>query len=383
MFRTPLFAFVDEFGDPNLNIELSGTPDHFVLVAVTVSGDELPSLSRHVESVRARHFQTGEIKSKGVGSNWTRRDRILDDLLEASFRFHVLVVHKGRLRKDTGLAYKRSFLKYVHGLLYQRLFLAVSDLHVIADEHGSPSFMEGFRRYVRERHIPSLFEHADIRFENSRAQPLIQLADMLAGTVGHALIEGGERSLVEVLDRLEDRIITFVEFPSVVRPPELLAAGAASEFDGLVRAHSLNRAAAFLDTHRDAEEHEVRCQVEVLRYLQFYAQFVSETEYVPTRRLRRLLEDTFGERPREHFFRSRIIARLRDEGVLVASSPKGYKIPLTLEDMHRFVEQADQIIHPLLARINRARDELRAASDGSLDILADPALKHLRVSARR
>src|SRR5690625_5867465 len=84
-----------------------------------------------------------------------------------------------------------------------RVFLSINDLRVIADEHGSREFMEGFREYVRRQHIPNLFYDADVWFENSQVQPLIQLADFLAGTVGHALRLGAGVPVDEILKRLD------------------------------------------------------------------------------------------------------------------------------------------------------------------------------------
>ena len=375
--QQPVFAFVDEYGDPNLFTEVPGTTDHYVIAAVTVEPAEYKELDAGVERARKRHFQTGEIKSSKVGSNWTRRSRILDDLLELPFRVHLVVIHKDRIHRDSGLQFKRSFLKYIHGALYRRLFLSINDLRVIADEHGSREFMEGFREYVRRQHIPNLFYDADVWFENSQVQPLIQLADFLAGTVGHALRPGAGVPVDEILKRLDSRLLTFVEWPPVVRPFYTSARDPDRALDDLVREYSFNRAAAFISENEDSDDFATRCQVEVLRHLHFFCQFIDEHEYVQAQRLLTVLENSGGKGVSEHFFRSQVIAVLRDKGVLIASSPSGYKIPVTVADMHRFVEQANQVIGPMLYRLNLARDALMTTSNGRLDILEAPELRHL------
>lgn len=376
--QQPIFAFVDEHGDPQLDTGKEGVSSHFVVAAITVEPAEFNELYAHVDTIRSRHFQTGEIKSSKVGGNWARRDRVLGDLLALSFRFHLLVIHKDRIRADSGLRYKRSFLKYIHGALYQRLYAAIPDLRVIADEHGSREFMLGFQDYVRRRHIPDLFKDAEIRFEKSKAQPLIQLADFLAGSVGHSLRAGSEVPVDHLLRRFGRKLTTFVEWPPLARPFYSSAADSDRALDDLVREYGLNRAASFINSNEDTEDFAVRCQVEVLRDLHFHCQFISERDYVSTRRLRDVILSTTGRSVGEHFFRTKVIARLRDEGVLVASSPAGYKIPVSAADMHRFVEQADQMIGPLLTRLNAARDALATASNGRLDILDRPEHQHLR-----
>ena len=375
--QQPVFAFIDEYGDPNLSTELPGTTDHYVIAAVMVEPAQHMELDAGVERVRKRHFQTGEIKSSKVGNNWIRRGRILDDLLELPFRVHLVVIHKDRIHRDSGLQFKRSFLKYIHGALYRRLFLSINDLRVIADEHGSREFMEGFREYVRRKHIPNLFQDADVWFENSRAQPLIQLADFIAGSVGHALRSGAGVPSNEILRRLGSHLLTFVEWPPVVRPFYTAATDPDRALDDLVREYSFNRAAAFIGENEDSDDFATQCQVEVLRYLHFFCQFIDEHEYVPAKRLLTVVESSGGGEISEHFFRSQVIAVLRDKGILIASSPSGYKIPVTVADMHRFVEQANQVIGPMLYRLNLARDALMTTSNGRLDILEAPELQHL------
>lgn len=375
----PLFAFVDEYGDPSIETGQHGVTDHFVVVAVMVERGELAALDAGVEAVRAAHFQTGEMKSNGIGANWSRRERVLAALLKLPFKFHVLLVDKARIHKDSGLQYKRSFLKYIHGRLYSRLFRALPELQVIADEHGSHPFMEGFKDYVQRRHIPTLFQpHANLVFENSKSQPIIQLADVLAGTIGHAMRPNSSRTLDSLLVDLAGHVLTFDEWPPVARryaPPT----SDESELDRVVRIHSLNQAAAFLKAAIGSKEPRVQCQVEVLQHLSFHCQYVSASQYISTKRLRRVVHEALGEDLSTHTFRTSVIAPLRDAGVLLSSGPKGYKIPVTERDIMSFVEHGNLIAGPLLARLNRARDELRTASNGRLDILGDEALAYLRL----
>ena len=69
----PLFAFVDEYGDPSLETQKSGVSDHFVVVAVMVQPTERETLDTAIEVVRRKHFQTGEMESSnGVNPcRWT------------------------------------------------------------------------------------------------------------------------------------------------------------------------------------------------------------------------------------------------------------------------------------------------------------------------
>jgi len=62
-----VWAFLDESGDPNLDVE-AGATTHFVAAAVIVPEAHLEKLRTDIEAVRVRHFQTGKIKSSSVAS---------------------------------------------------------------------------------------------------------------------------------------------------------------------------------------------------------------------------------------------------------------------------------------------------------------------------
>jgi hypothetical protein len=83
---------------------------------------------------------------------------------------------------------------------------------------------------------------------------------------------------------------------------------------------------------------------------------ISEAEYVPTGQLREfLIQRGIAGFDEPHQFRSGVIARLRDRGVLLASSSKGYKIPASIPDLLDFVELTDTVVHPMPGRLETVR----------------------------
>ena len=58
-----------------------------------------------------------------------------------------------------------------------------------------------------------------------------------------------------------------------------------------------------------------------------------------------------------------------DEGVLIASSSHGYKIPTCVKDILTYIEQTDTIVSPMLSRIGKCRTLIKKSTDGKLDVL--------------
>jgi hypothetical protein len=75
-----------------------------------------------------------------------------------------------------------------------------------------------------------------------------------------------------------------------------------------------------------------------------------------------------------------VIAQLRDAGVLIASSPQGYKIPVAISDVSDFVAVTDSIDHPMLNRVARARDAVLLVTKGRVDVLSGEKLSLLRAA---
>lgn len=72
-------------------------------------------------------------------------------------------------------------------------------------------------------------------------------------------------------------------------------------------------------------------QIAVVQYLKF--RFVSNQfrRYIPTKELINHLADLGFKRMSIQTFRTKIIANLRDFGLIIASSTQGYKFPVKLQ----------------------------------------------------
>jgi hypothetical protein len=77
-------------------------------------------------------------------------------------------------------------------------------------------------------------------------------------------------------------------------------------------------------------------------------------------------------------FRTKIIAKLRDENVIISSSPKGYKLPSKEEELYDFINHGTTIIMPMLARLKKCRDIIKMETLGELDLFNNSEYKELR-----
>ena len=344
---------------------------------------DIGALRFAAERIRRRHFQTGEMKSSSVGKEDERRKKILDDISRLDIRTYTLAVDKRELSREGGLAHKQSFFKFLNRRMYERLYRVYEDATLVADEHGSEKFMNSLKSYIDREIPPNLFTLRSFSFSDSRAEVLLQVADFISGSLARALDPGKlSPEAKPILDLIAKRSIGLETWPPRSLPdPELFADETPDgRHDELIRRHCLRQAENFLERNRnlrDGDDH-TRAQVEVLLFLLFKLQYVNERKFVWTHEILKHLASHVGIQMSAHQVRSTVIAPLRDADVILASSPRGYKIPVSEKDMAQFVAHTASIVPPMLDRLRRARNELKMVSLGELDILASPGLAHLR-----
>jgi hypothetical protein len=205
------------------------------------------------------------------------------------------------------------------------------------------------------------------------------LADFLVGTAAKLYenkVDGASRRIF--LDFLHEKRIRIDEWPPRFEPTETAVTGP-HVMDAQVAATSLSAAARFLSSYQDSGDVELQAQYALLSYLLFRARFPGEEKFVSTQELMGHLHAQGFPEIGEHYVRSNLVSRLRDRDVVIASSPRGYKIPTTYADMVGFADLVDGIVWPLLQRLKRANDVIALASAGRANVLGEERFARLRM----
>lgn len=373
------YAFVDESGNADLDTSKGGSSGFFIVCSILVAEKDLEAAYAQAEELRIRHFQTGEIKSSSLKpKDLYRRARILNELAELPFKLFFTVVDKSRIHKDGGLRFKSSFIKYVNGLLYERLFRAYPDLQMTVDEHGGQEFQESLKSYVVERFVDDLFGDRDaFQTMSSKDNVLVQVADFFAGSVAQIYEDkASEEAVLAYKKILRSLTLGMLEWPSKYQPLLPPPTDASGYADYQVHQEALRQADLFGERVGEHPNEDERLQLSILQFLRFQSEFVTK-DYVPTAEIVAHLKDSgFGD-VNDQRIRSSGIAKLRDSDVIITSAAKGYKIPQTRADINEFLEKASGIVVPLLERVKKAREVYRLSSRGEYDIVTAANLSEL------
>ena len=361
-----LVAFIDECGDSGLNFDNVKTSSHFVITAIIFEQESLNEARNKLSQIRKDYFQGSEIKSSSVKRKQTeRRCKILKKLMEIDFTVFALVIDKQALRSK-GFQYHKSFFKFCNKLVYDELYSSFPNLDIVVDAHGSGAFIKSFKDYVESKfHTPDLFNSSSFAVSDSVDNDLIQIADFIGGTIAKGydrVVRSEDYPLFH--DILRDRISRIKEWPQNYGTYSY-DFNNYSEFDSVIADYGVRAAEKYLMAVQFSRDPEEIDRQTVLRYLLFNFKHIGPDRYIGTSELRALLKHPISLQK----FRSKIIARLRDNEVLVVSSEKGYKLPMNKKDMLRFVKHSSNLINPLVERVMKARNKILLITVGAVDIL--------------
>lgn len=376
-----VYAFTDESGSFGWDLENKSTSTHFIITAIIVKESDVDKVRTAVAEIQNRYFPKGEIKSSKIGKKHARRKRILEDTLDIPYKIFAIVVDKESLKDSRGLQFKKPFYKFMNNIVHKELRAAFKNLVVVADEIGGSDYMQSFCKYVEEHsEIPNLYGDSEFSFQNSKSEVIVQLADLISGTLSFLYDEHKKSADVpDYLSILNDKIIRIERYPKTYADYDLDKCALASEYDKDIAEICLHQAVNFINEHKDDDDELRQAQLIVLKYLLFRFMNNDTRNYISTKELNGQLTWKYGK-VGERKFRKEIIGGLRDAGVIISGShnKKGYKIPSKKSDVEDFLNHNVSIILPMLGRLKKCRDKIMLGTNGEVDLYQADAYKELK-----
>lgn len=366
-------AFIDESGSFGFDFDKEGTDRYYVICAVILRTSNLESVENSFGDICCKNgFADSEMKSSNIGKKDSRRLKLLTEILPLDFSIILLIADKKAFFESSPLTdYKETFVKYLHEKLYDVMYAIYPKLAIYEDSFGSSDFQIGYRKYVeRNRPRRNLLNEYDFCFVDSKASRLVQLADFVAGTVAAEL---EEKSRTRYLQILGGKITICSHFPNRGSPFFVDSTKGLTEFNKAIFELSSQAAQRFIEFNAKSEDLVTRLKVATLRHLLFVVQNIDAKKYVTANELIKLLSEYKGGKITANFFYRKIIASLRDDGLIIASCPKGYKIPISHHDIIDYINSTVGIVGPMLSRLECCRNLILGCTDGDLDILNDQA----------
>jgi hypothetical protein len=330
-----------------------------------------------IKSISDNFNNGSEIKSNKIGTNFSRRIKFLNIVKELPFTFFSLIVNKNNIYKDSGLKFKPTYYKYISRLLYNKIVSDNYNLRIVADEIGSVEYINSVESYFNERKFPDLFTKVDYSMCNSQDEPLIQLADLIAGSLTYCFDENKDISHKDdIWDLLKNQEIGTCCWPLNIKPQLESSPNIDEELDTYFKECAKRKAISFIEKYEDSVKPEEVMQARVVSFLLFAQQFTQNDKALTAEKLiARLKAEGFSiER---QVFSSSIIGKIRDAGVIISGTHNGYSLALSLEEIKGYLEHNKTVIEPMLWRLMVADETVKNYLQNKHDILDDPSYKLL------
>lgn len=325
----PIFhAFVDETGDPHFS---NGGSDTFLICATIINEKDVPSMVENLTTL-LKSFNLPELKSKKIG-DLTKRRNILQQISTWNISVITIYVRKEDFDKTgTWFRYHGTFYKYIERLLISEVVRIFGNVNLTFDTFGFPDYRASFVKYMEnvtaKKGQMELFS-PEITMSSPRQDCLIQLSDVVGGSI-RKFYNNEFDDAKEILSPIwkGQLIVGKPDWMNMVESP---VPSGNSVVDRDIMQVALDSVEQFLNENKRKENKAAAC--ETLEFLKGTLLYENPTKFCYRNEIKDwLIYRGYSDYNEEKVSRE-LISLLREQGVMLVSSPDGIKIPSSMKDV--------------------------------------------------
>ena len=160
----------------------------------------------------------------------------------------------------------------------------------------------------------------------------------------------------------------------------------AQQYDAEIAEICLRQVDRFISTYEYDGDEVRKLQVLTLKYPAFRFLNNDLRSYIQSKEFIGHLAYAGFEEISARYFKTEIIAPMRDSGVIIASSPRGYKIPAREQELNDFVANSEKTISPMISRLIKCHNLIKVGTNGRVNLaerIEDLGLKELIANNER
>ncbi len=361
-----VYIFCDEFGTSTLKKNDNKNITKFVYCSIVIKESQIDK-ARQIRDEISNKFLFGQkIKSssKRLANNNIRIQCL--EYLYSNLKFinHFLIVDKEKLDQDKGgLRFKETFYKYFQKILIGELMHSFSEFEIYFHHTISENYGNEVRDYLERQIKNNIFER--YHFSDDYTEPLIQFADLLAGSIGKCFNNDYQIELnYQIFNLIKPSIYSLRFFPEeqkVDSKPIFSESTVDEEISKIVRTDALE------EYHNNKDE----IIKTILEQLLFY-QKVAPIIYLQTYEIINYLKHYYNKDISTETLRL-LIRDLRFNGIIIvsANSKSGYKLAVNKADIYHYFNHYSKYILPMLKKVQIANDIFLQKTVGDFNPIKD------------
>ena len=179
-----MIVFIDESGDPGFQTQKGSSP--IFVIALVIFEDELEAekTSLAIKELRRKLKVSDSYEFKFNKTNKRFKNNFFETVRRYDFKIRAIVITKESIYSPRLKGNKEDFYNFVIMQVLKHSQGKIKKAKLKFDKRGEKTMRDQLRVYLskqlnnREKQI-----FTDLKFENSRQNTLIQLADMVAGSI--------------------------------------------------------------------------------------------------------------------------------------------------------------------------------------------------------
>ena len=179
-----MIIFIDESGDPGFKIAKGSSP--VFVVALIIFDDELDAeeTALKIKKLKRSLKKTDLFEFKFNKSSKELRIQFLQSIKTCKFRVRAIIFEKEKIYSHNLRSTKDKFYNYAVRLLLDNNNNTIQNAKIRIDGLGEREFRRSLTVYLRNQLNKSGKKIVfDLKFRNSNKDVLIQLADMIVGSI--------------------------------------------------------------------------------------------------------------------------------------------------------------------------------------------------------
>jgi len=182
-----MLVFIDDSGDPGFKLD-RGSTSHFIIAMVCFDDElEAEKTAIAIKELKREFGFSEEMEFRFFKSSKNVRVKFLEAIKKFKFRIRCLVVNKSIIHSDELKSNKNSFYAYFIKEILKCGNNTILNAKVRMDGSGDRIFRRNFFTYLRlELNTDEKKIMHNCRMVNSKSNVLVQMADMIAGSINRA-----------------------------------------------------------------------------------------------------------------------------------------------------------------------------------------------------
>ncbi|MEJ5266860.1 MAG: DUF3800 domain-containing protein [Bacteroidales bacterium] len=370
------YIFGDEFGTHSLNDKESNNISHFIYTAIVIKESNIAS-ARDLHLKICQDFLDGHkisSKSKALRDrNFKRRIDILKIISnELPCSIYCLIVDKSKL-DGKGFNYKEVFYKYFQKIFLGQFYSDFDEFEINMHNIISSAYATQMQNYLLKEYPNTLFNRFVYRMKSDDEEPLIQFADIIAGSLGRVFSISHRHSDWGVIyDLLKDKLVTPTFFPYHDNEYSVNESEESSELNKEILTIVQKDCEKFLNETRD------KTMLSIVDHL-LYMQRIAPTKLVETYELVESIFSQIGVKITLDQLR-RHIRDIRYQGIMVVtiSGKSGYKLASSKDDIINYFSHYMKYVIPMLQKVDIANNIFKGKTTGEFVPINETEVNALR-----